>query len=204
MKNIHAEKSRLNIAVSGLGSGSCACLANHDDNLTFYEINPDMVKTASNSKYFSFLQLCPPKGGIIMGDARLNLKNAKDHSFDVMILDAFSSDSIPVHLLTTQAMEMYLDKLKDNGVMMINISNRYIDLRKVISALAARYELSGMFLINDKDDSKFIYSSIWVVLAKKNVDIFKITEGSIRMLLPEGDVANLWTDDYSNIVRLMR
>jgi spermidine synthase len=202
--NLHRDKKRLNVAITGLGTGSCGCLARNDDELTFYEINPGVVKIAEDPQYFSFLKLCPPTGGIILGDARLNLQKASNHLYDVMVLDAFSSDSIPVHLLTSQAIELYFKKLKADGVLLINISNRYLDVTKVLSALALKYQLVSAVIYTGNDRHNFIYQASWVILAKNNVNIAEIVSGLEVKQLPIVDPSYLWTDDYSDIIRLLR
>jgi spermidine synthase len=202
--NLHLDKKPLNVAITGLGTGSCACLARSDDEITFYEINPGVVKIAEDPQYFSFLKLCPPKGGIVLGDARLNLQKTSDKLYDVMVLDAFSSDSIPVHLLTSQALELYFNKLKEDGILIINISNRYLDVTKVLSALAMKYQLASAVIYTGNDYNNFIYQASWVILTKNNVKLEGIISGLKVKQLPLVDPSYLWTDDYSDIIRLLR
>lgn len=203
-KNLDQRNDKLNIAITGLGTGSCACLARKNDRVTFYEINPDIVDIANNPSYFSFLTLCPPKGGIVLGDARLNVQKANIHSYDVMVLDAFSSDSIPVHLLTDQAIKLYFTKLKNDGILLINISNRYLDLENTISTLGANNSLQVYYGYGRKDKSKYIYASKWILLARKEIDIAPLIADQNWHKLNFSDPKYLWTDDYSNIVRTLR
>lgn len=202
--NLRSQKNNLNVGITGLGTGSCACLAKGNDMITFFEINPDIINIASNPNFFSFLELCPPQGGIYVGDARLKMKKISNNSYDIMILDAFSSDSIPVHLLTAEAMQLYFSKLKNDGILLVNISNRFLDLKKVVSALAKNQSLQAKFLVSKPDDKNHVYRATWAILAKPNVDLKAITNGQDWTPAPPTSNAHLWTDDYSNIVREFR
>lgn len=201
-KLLHTKQPQLRTAVAGLGAGITACLANKNDIFTFYEINPSMVTIASNPKYFTYLTLCPPKGGIILGDARLQLQNAKDNSYDVILLDAFSSDAIPVHLLTLQAIKLYQKKLSPDGVLLIHITNRYLNLKPVLNAIAEKLKLHGWHrhFIGDKD--QFESEAIWVVLSASPTPFGPNWDEQNWTPLSKTKRKILWTDDYSNIVRL--
>ena len=124
------------IAVVGLGTGSLACHARPDEDWTFYEIDPAVVRIAQDATKFRFLSECLPHAGIVLGDARLTLAEAAQ-PFDLIVLDAFSSDAVPVHLLTSEAFGQYLDKLAPGGFIAFHISNRYLELTSVVAEVAA-------------------------------------------------------------------
>lgn len=191
---------QLHIGVVGLGAGVTACLAGNNDVLSFYEINPDVVVIAQNPDYFTYLKLCPAKGGIKIGDARLQLKREENNTFDLIILDAFSSDAIPVHLLTREAVAMYFEKLKPGGVLCLHISNRYIDLTRVISAIAYSIRAKGVQRYFLGDLKKYLYASRWVILSRSQKDIDHFMQNQWKRL-PFPEDSHLWTDDYSNILR---
>ena len=124
------------VAVIGLGAGSLACYGKPDQRWTFYEIDPTVLRIALNPAYFTFLRDCPPKAFVILGDARLTLVRAPAGTYDVMILDAYSSDAPPMHLITLDAVRLYLTKLAPGGVLLFNISNRHLVLEPVLGAIA--------------------------------------------------------------------
>ncbi|MGH3260643.1 MAG: spermidine synthase, partial [Trebonia sp.] len=117
-----------NIAVLGLGAGTVACLAGKGERVTFYEIDPAVESVARDPKLFTFLRDCPPRLDLVLGDGRLTMTRAPDHGYDLIVLDAFTSDAVPMHLLTSEAARLYRAKLKDDGIVVFNISNRYLDL----------------------------------------------------------------------------
>ncbi len=143
----------------------------------------------------------------MLGDGRLSFKKAQDHNFDFIILDAFSSDSIPVHLITKQALKLYLDKLAPNGILAFHISNRYLDLKSVLGDLALD---AGVFSIiqNDSKISKEEERlgkepSIWILMARRKED-FKVLNNDNRWKLLLGEnKRKIWTDDFSNIFSIL-
>ena len=124
------------VAVVGLGTGTLSCLSQRGEHWTFYEIDPVVVQIARNPKLFSFMNSCAPDAGVVLGDARLTLAQSKE-TYDLIVLDAFSSDVIPVHLLTREAIEGYLSHLAPKGALVLHISNRYLELANVVAAIAA-------------------------------------------------------------------
>src|SRR6185312_956334 len=131
-----AEGGFRRVAVVGLGTGTLSCLSQRGEHWTFYEIDPVVVQIARNPKLFSFMSSCAPDAGVVLGDARLTLAQSKE-TYDLIVLDAFSSDVIPVHLLTREAIEVYLSHLAPNGALVLHISNRYLELANVVAAIAA-------------------------------------------------------------------
>ena len=124
-----------NVAIVGLGAGSMACYVSPSQMLTYYEIDPAVQRIAEDPRYFSFLRDCSPRGGIVLGDARISLQRAPDHRYGMIVVDAFSGDSIPAHLLTREAFQLYFSKLTSTGILVLHISNRYLDLQPVIGTL---------------------------------------------------------------------
>src|SRR5205814_6227831 len=131
------------VAAVGLGSGSVACYGTNDQQWTFYEINPSVVHIAHDTGYFTFLATCLPSASFVIGDARLTLAKATG-TFDLIILDAFSSDAIPIHLITQEALALYLSKLAPGGVLFFHITNRHLDLAPVLGDLAQHAGLAAI------------------------------------------------------------
>ena len=127
------EKGRYGIV--GLGTGSSSCHKREGETWRFFEIDPAVIKIAKNPKNFTFISKCQPDIDIAVGDARLTIAKEADSSFDLFIIDAFTSDAIPVHMLTKEAVQLFLDKLKPDGVVLLHTSNRYLDLNSVLGAI---------------------------------------------------------------------
>jgi hypothetical protein len=199
------------IGVVGLGVGSLAAYADHNTELTYYEIDPAVRWVAEESGYFSFLRSAEDRGArirIVMGDARLTLRDAPSHSCDVLVLDAFSGDAIPVHLLTREAMRIYTDKLADGGVLAIHVSNMYLDLLPVCSALVADARCVGMYQndldVNPQQTAWGKSASQWVIAAKSGQALAALRNDSRWKLLPPASTNRVWTDDFSNILGVFR
>ena len=126
----------------GLGTGSIAGYAEPDDHWTFYEIDPAIEKIARNPGYFTFLTDCPAKVDVVLGDGRISLTKASDFQYDLIIIDAFSSDGIPVHLLTREAINLYFKKLVPDEFWLSSISNRYLNLQPILGTLAGDSSLA--------------------------------------------------------------
>lgn len=205
--------SRRNVALVGLGVGSLAAYGTPDQNYTYYEIDPDVVELASDPKLFRFVTECRAHLKMDIGDARLELAKAPASSYDLIVLDAFSSDSIPVHLLTKDAVEMYLDKLQPGGVLAFHISNQYLDLKPVLGNVAASLNLKA-WVEEDQDldggsgkidADKGKTASVWVVMARKESDFGQLRKHDPGWGPLEADSQYpVWTDDYSNVVTLLR
>src|SRR5262249_6430758 len=132
------------VAVVGLGAGATACYERANEQWTFYEIDPLVINLARDTNYFSYLQRCSQaQTPVLVGEARLRLGEPAPHSSGLIVLDAFSSDAIPVHLLTREALALYLSKLADGGLLVFHISNRYLDLEPVLADLANAAKLIG-------------------------------------------------------------
>ena len=202
-------RTAANVAVIGLGTGGLSCYARATDDWTFYEINPAVVRIACNPKRFAFIKLSPAKRvGIVLGDARLQLRYAVPGQYDLIILDAFNSDSIPVHLVTREAVRLYLDKLADDGVLLLHISNRRLELKPVVANLAHDAGLIALAcddlrlkvadVLNGKEPSQ------WVAMARTETALDPLlADRRWQRLHPEPRL-RLWTDDFSNVLQVIR
>jgi protein-L-isoaspartate O-methyltransferase len=190
-------------AVIGLGAGSLACRAQPADTVHYYEIDPAIIHIARDSGLFHFLSACRPDVPIMLGDARLTLADASDASYDIIYVDAFTSDAIPIHLLTREAMAVYLRKLKPHGIVVIHVSNRFLELASVVTGIAAAN--GAVARVNDGSDfveneSEYLFVGTVVAVARDNQD-FGALAGSDYWPLQTPDPDQwVWTDDYSNIV----
>jgi hypothetical protein len=199
------------IGVVGMGVGSLAAYADRGTQLTYYEIDPVVRWMAKDSGYFSFLKSAENRGAnirIVMGDARLTLREAPSRSCDVLVLDAFCGDAIPVHLLTRQAMNIYLDKLAPGGVLAIHISNIYLDLLPVCSALVADAGCVAMYQndlnVSPQQAADGKSASQWVIVGKSDEAMAAQRVDPRWKPLPPASAAGVWTDDFSNILSVFR
>jgi hypothetical protein len=194
------------VGVIGLGVGALAWYAEPGQEWTFYEIDPAVKRIAENTAYFRFLSTCRAPYRIDLGDARLRLREAEEGSYDLLVLDAFSSDAVPVHLLTREALRLYLEKLKPEGVLAFHLSNRYLDLKRVAAALAADAGLACLYQ-DDFDtgpDDSGNDPSQWVVMARSASDFGALARG-VRWAPPQARPGmRVWTDDFSNLLGVVR
>jgi hypothetical protein len=192
------------VAVIGLGAGAAAAYGAEGDAFTFFEIDPEMARVATDPTLFSYVSNSAAETRIVIGDGRLKLEDEPDRSYDAVILDAFSSDSIPMHLLTLEAVELYLQKLRSDGVMAFHISNRYLDLEPVVAGIARRLELSGAAQHHRFSKTYFERtgnaSSNWVVLARDASTIDLLRRDRRWRQLPTSAGLPVWTDQSSNIL----
>ncbi|MBI3710885.1 MAG: fused MFS/spermidine synthase, partial [Proteobacteria bacterium] len=191
------------VAAVGLGAGSLACYGRAGQSLTFYEINPANERIARDRRYFTFLSDCPPRTEVVLGDARLTLAAAPAAHYAALVLDAFSSDSIPLHLITREAMRLYFSKLAPGGIIAVHISNRFLELRPVLGNMAADLGLASLTRLDPiKLDEPGLakYPSVWVVLARREADLAPLAGRPGWTAMPVYPAAGVWTDDFSNIV----
>ena len=189
-------------AVIGLGTGSLACRAEPQDAVDYYEIDPAIVRIARDPALFSFLAECRPDVPIILGDARLTLAQASDAAYDLIIVDAFSSDAIPIHLLTREAMAIYLAKLKPHGLIVMHVSNRHLELASVVAGIAAANGL--VTLVSDAPDSgelsePYKFGSTVAAVAREREDFGPLARSSDWEFTAPDPKQWVWTDDYSNV-----
>jgi spermidine synthase len=188
-----------NVAVIGLGAGSMACHRREGETWTFFEIDPEVVRLAHDR--FSFLSSCAPAAPIVLGDARLTLA-ASPNRFDLIVLDAFSSDAIPTHLLTREALRGYLAHLVPHGMLLVHISNRHLELARVVAAVGATEGLTALVKTdrNSTDFTRDLRAAAMVaVLARDDADFGALRASEGWDKIDAGAVAP-WTDDYSDII----
>jgi len=203
---LHAMQSRRGGAIGhgglvGLGAGSLMCHTRPGERWTAFEIDRAVVDAATDPALFRFMPECGPDVPMVIGDARLTLERQPDASFDFLLVDAFSSDSIPVHLMTREAVRLYMDKVKADGIVAMHISNRYLELQSVLAAIAAEEGLAirgGLFARGGPDDNPYISTSRVVVLARKPADFGPINDDP-RWSEPAAGSTQAWTDDFSNV-----
>ncbi|MCO6430726.1 MAG: fused MFS/spermidine synthase [Deltaproteobacteria bacterium] len=206
--NYLPERGAQEIALIGLGIGTLAAYGQPDWRLTYYEIDPAIIDVAAKSGFFTYLRNSKSKIRFALGDARLLLERASDKSYDMIVLDAFSSDAIPIHLMTQEAFTLYLSKLKDDGLILMHITNRHLELSPVIAAIASRLELTGYiksdFNVTQREADEGKFGSKWVALVRNNPAEALTTALSDWALLPQGEPRLAWSDDYSNVVSVLK
>ena len=194
----------IEIGVVGLGTGALSCFSARDQRWTFFEIDPTVERVARNPRLFTFLGACQPDARIVLGDARLSLGRMPANSFDLLVMDAFASDAIPLHLLTTEAVELFVSKLSATGIVAFHISNRHLDLMPVMAAVAKRAGLVGVGrtdeLRDDAADDTMPLVSRWAILARHLEDLEPLASDSRWLSLENQAAGRAWTDDYSNVV----
>jgi hypothetical protein len=195
------------VAVIGLGAGSLACFGKAGQEFLFYELDPLVERIARDPRLFTYLRDCPPKVAVTIGDARVMLARAPERHYGLLIVDAFSSDSIPIHLLTAEALALYLAKLDDEGLLLFHISNRYFDLAPVLDRLALHIGATAMIQhdvqVGDAESDAGKSPSIWVMMARDEKALGRFA-GNDRWKVLDGRLnGDLWTDDYSNILRVL-
>jgi hypothetical protein len=195
------------IGIVGLGAGALVCYAKDQQNWTLYEIDPLVVDIASNPDYFSYLQRCAHNPEMRIGDARLSLEKEPDQKFDLLVMDAFSSDSVPTHLLTEEALALYFKKLKPNGILAFHITNRHLSLKKVLSIHAEHLHLAALIQeFKPLQALPLVVATDWVVMAKHPETLAPL--GLSRLgnwqKMPLYFDMKPWTDDYTNIVSIWK
>jgi SAM-dependent methyltransferase len=194
--------------VVGLGCGALAAYAEPGQTWTYFEIDPGVVRLAEDERYFTFLKQAKAPQRIVLGDARRQLALEADGSFDLLVLDAFSSDAIPVHLITQEAFALYARKLSPNGVIAFHLSNRYLDLPPLVGRLGAAHSPAFQIRLDEDAASESErgqgkFASIWVVLFRDLADIGEVKK-DLRwqsMSIPEGPI---WTDRFSNLLSVWK
>ncbi len=207
-KEFHAAKAKKHVALVGLGVGTLASYGEAGQSMTFFEIDPVVKETASNPKYFTYLRDSKAAVDIVLGDARLTIADQPNNRFGLIVLDAFSSDAIPVHLLTKEAFQLYLTKLEPHGVLAVHISNRYLNLDPVLYAISKELGLSAII---DEDEGKTSdealhgeYASIWVMIARDKADFEGLNKNGAFSPLDPQQKTLAWTDDFSNVLGVFK
>jgi hypothetical protein len=196
------------VAAVGLGAGTVACYRQPGQKWTFFEIDPAIVQLASDTRYFTFLADCAPDARIVVGDGRLSLAATPDAHFDLIIIDTFSSDSIPVHMITREALALYLRKLSARGVVIFHITNQYVELTPVLADLAAAAGVAafrpGPRLTLPPEDRFEQMESHWIAIARQPEYLAALESEEGWLRLSGSAAAPLWTDDHSNIVGALK
>jgi len=190
------------VAVIGLGTGTIAAYSRVGDLYRFYEINPLVEQIAS--KYFWYLKNAEGATEVVLGDARLSLEREEPQEYDIIAVDAFSSDSIPIHLLTREAMQQYFRHLRPDGVLAVHVSNRFIDLRPVLERAAAAFGKRVWVVETEDDTDAKCYGTTWVLITARD-DLFTRPEFRFRGRPPAQALwLPLWTDDFSNLYKVLK
>jgi spermidine synthase len=190
------------VGVIGLGTGTLVTYASANQQWTFYEIDPAVVRIASDPHYFTFLTNAAIRPAIVLGDARLSLRNAVPHGYDLLTRDAFSSDAIPVHMMTREALAIYSGALAEHGVVAFHISNRHLDLEPVLGSLAQAERLTAIVradMVPKERTQTGQDSSIWLMMARSPGDLLTLSADKRWAAARTGSKDSLWTDDFSNI-----
>ena len=195
-----------NVGVMGLGTGTTSCYHDPNEAMTFFEIDPTMERIARDPKLFRYLELCGQDVQVVIGDGRQSLSRIADDTFDLLVLDAFSSDAIPVHLLTREALAIYLHKLAPGGIVLFHISNRFVRLEAVVANLAADAGAAALIQEYDpttEESDAGASAATWVAVARDRTDL-GLLDADTRWRIADLDTrVGLWTDDYSNIFRTL-
>jgi protein-L-isoaspartate O-methyltransferase len=191
----------LKVAVIGVGSGTLACAAEPGESWKFFEIDQTMVDTARDPKYFRYIRSCQPDFKLVIGDARLTFAREPDATYDLIIVDAYSSDAIPIHLATEEAMKIYKDKLAPRGAVVMHVSNRHLDLEPVVVGIADANDLKSWVYNEDSGrDDEYIFSTDVVVSAREEADVGRLASSKQWEETEADDRIRVWTDDYSNVI----
>jgi hypothetical protein len=196
------------VAVIGLGAGSVACYGTPEQRWTFYEIDPTVFRIAADTRFFTFMKDCPPKRFVVLGDARLTLVRAPAGAYDLIILDAYSSDAPPMHLITLDAVRLYLTKLAPDGVLLFNISNRHLVLEPVLGAIA---RAAGL-VARTRDDARVAdderragkVESQWMIMARLEEDLGAVRDDPLWKVPATPPDARPWTDDFASLFAAFR
>jgi len=193
-------RSAVHAGIIGLGAGSLAAYAQPGDRYRFYEINPLVEDLARRE--FTYLADCRGTAEVVLGDGRLSLERERSQEFDLLAVDAFSGDSIPVHLLTVQALEVYFRHLRPDGILALHITNSHLDLVPVVQALSQALGKHVVLITNKRDGEREVYESTWALLSSSPLTAPALLEAadevSPRPAIP------VWTDDYNNLFRILK
>jgi predicted O-methyltransferase YrrM len=207
-----AKTSNGDWGIVGLGAGAMASYSQPGHALTYYEIDPLVAEIAADPRYFTYVGQCAPAARVALGDARLKLREAPDGRYDLIVLDAFSGDSIPMHLMTREALALYLRKLAPGGLIAFHVSNLYFDLAPTLGNLAQDAHLTALIgndtYVTQAQEAVGKRPSIWVVMARNPDDLDALITNKSRPFrwvpLHGQPTSRLWTDDYSNLLGVLK
>ena len=195
------------VAAVGLGTGSLACLQRPGTQLTFYEIDPAVVRIARDPRFFTFLRDCPVRPPVVTGDGRRSLEGEPQGSFSLVAVDAFSSDAIPLHLITREALELYLSRLAPGGSLLFHLTNRYLRLEPVVGNIAAELELVCRIRTHtptEAEEERNYQKSTWALLTRRPANLGAIRLDRRWTPCATDRSAQTWTDDYSNPLEVVK
>lgn len=199
----HGPRAKRAMAVVGLGTGTVAAYGEPGQTITYYEIDPQVIQIATNPKLFTYIADSAAKVNIVQGDARIELAKAPPQSYGIIILDAFSSDAVPLHLLTKEAVQLYLSKLEPGGVIAFHTSNRYLAIPPVVSRIASSMGLPTMYregeLRRNEEEQGYVESH-WVLLARDKEDFGPLGHSILWTDTSRVKPGPIWTDRFSNVV----
>ncbi len=206
-RNRQATDDVFHIGVVGMGVGTIAALCEKNDNIVFYEINPQVIEVGD--KYFSFLQDSPATWQAVLGDARISMEqellNDQARGFDVLAIDAFTGDAVPVHLLTIESFQLYWKHLNPDGILAVHITNRHLDLSGVVRMAAIKLGKTVIKISSEADDTSLISTATWMLMSSNQA--FLSAPNVIKKSADQVDEtadADLWTDDYSNLFQVIK
>jgi hypothetical protein len=195
------------VGIIGLGVGAMACYAKNSEKFIFFELDPLVAEIAANKDYFTYLSDCPGKYEVVLGDGRLTLADRRDAEFKLLFLDAFSSDAVPVHLLTKEANALYFSKIQNDGMIVFNISNHYMDFRGLLAAHARDFGAKMLYRddtqLNKEDEKNGKLGSIFAVVSK-NEKLMQSLEGLGTWKKSYITNPKPWSDDYSSMLGVMK
>src|SRR5256714_3389914 len=193
----------IEVAVVGLGTGTFACFSEPGDSFKFYEIDASVEKLARDENRFHYIKECAPDVSVVLGDARLMVADSPD-KYDLIVLDAFSSDAIPIHLMTREAMATYVSKLAPGGIVLMHVSNRHLELASVVAGIAHANGLvsrvNNRAARDDEEDARYIFTSTVVISAREEKDFGELLDDKDWQPIEPAPGQRFWTDDYSNVV----
>jgi SAM-dependent methyltransferase len=190
------------VGVIGLGAGTLAAYGKQGDRFKFYEINPLVVQLANRE--FSFLRDTKANIEVALGDARLSLEQESPQGFDVLVVDAFSGDSIPVHLLSRQAFELYFRHLKPDGVLAVHISNQYLNLAPVVAGASQWLNKEAVLVNSEPDSPRGVYRATWVLVGNRDGFLGKPEIEKAGKILANNELRLIWTDDSSSLLKILK
>ena len=197
-----SERPNQHIGVVGLGTGSIAGYTQPNRRITFFDVDPQVYTIAQG--FFTFLRRCDKNCEVVIGDGRLSIEKAGNHEFDLLILDAFDSDSIPAHLVSREAIRTYLSKLKPDGLLLFHVSNRFMDVESLVAAVVMDAALEARVRYDDDEEPTGKSTSDYVAAARRSADLGSLAENEnwSEVAKPQGIAP--WTDDYSNMLTIIR
>jgi spermidine synthase len=199
-----AKPETLRAGVIGMGMGSSTCYAKVGQDWTVFEIDQDVVKAATDPKLIGFINRCAPYTKIVMGDARIQMQQQPNDWFDILLVDAFSSDAIPTHMITKEAIASFMTKIAPDGIMIVHISNRYLELSDIVGDAA--HSLGYAAMLGDREgspDNPNADTGVRVVVIARTPDRFASYRLPMWSLMMPSKNPKPWTDDHTDILKAL-